>query len=117
MGLFIDNEKIIQRNASLVGSEPAGFFTSVTKDLNSAVQKSSWWSGGDLNSGPADHRSSALQSLWHAAVRYPRPSELFRYFCPIKKQALRKVTHYKRAFICINRVRWLSAVGKLELLS
>lgn len=117
MGLFIDNEKIIQRNASLVGSEPAGFFTSVTKDLNSAVQKSSWWSGGDLNSGPADRRSSALQSLGYAAVRYPRPSELFRYFCPIKKQALWKVTHYKRAFIYINRVRWLSAVGKLELLS
>ena len=42
MGLFIDNEKIIQRNASLVGSKPAGFFTGVTEDLNSAVQKSSW---------------------------------------------------------------------------
>ena len=41
MGLFIDNEEIIQRNASLPGSEPAGFFTSVTEDLNSAVQKSS----------------------------------------------------------------------------
>ena len=77
MGLFIDNEKIMQRNASLVGSEPAGFFTSVTEDLNSAVQKSSWWSrggGGDLNTGPTVHRSSALQSLGHAAVRYPRPS-------------------------------------------
>ena len=51
MGLFIDNEKIIQRNASLVGSEPAGFFTSVTEDLNSAVQKSSWWSRGGWGGG------------------------------------------------------------------
>ena len=51
MGLFIDNEKIMQRNASLVGSEPAGFFTSVTEDLNSAVQKSSWWSRGGGGGG------------------------------------------------------------------
>ena len=54
MGLFIDNEKIIQRNASLVGSEPAGFFTSVTEDLNSAVHKIQLVVRGDLNSGPAE---------------------------------------------------------------